>query len=90
MSLAEVLSGNKVERTKPIGFRFGTKMSWVTQEYKLISTDKGKTFELYNLIEDKSEKFNIADDNVELVNQMKSELFAWIDSCDKSAQGADY
>ena len=65
-------------------------MSWVTQEYKLISTDNSETFELYNLIEDKEEKNNIAAINPELVNQMKSELFAWIKSCDASAQGVDY
>ena len=90
VSLAEILNGNNLEREKPIGFRFGTKMSWVTQEYKLISTDKGETFELYNLIEDKEEKNNIAAVNPDLVNQMKSELFAWIESCNVSAQGADY
>ena len=90
VSLLEVLSGNKNERTKPIGFQFGGKMSWVTQKYKLISTDKGETFELYNLIEDKEEKTDIANLNPELVNQMKSELFAWIKSCKNSAQGSDY
>lgn len=90
VSLTEILNGNNLEREKPIGFRFGTKMSWVTQEYKLISTDNRETFELYNLIEDKEEKNNIAAVNPDLVNQMKSELFAWIESCNASAQGADY
>ncbi|NOR75787.1 MAG: N-acetylgalactosamine 6-sulfate sulfatase, partial [Draconibacterium sp.] len=74
------------------GFRFGTKMSWVTQEYKLISTDKGKTFELYNLLMDKGkgEQNNIASGNTELVNAMKLELLAWIESCVASAKNVDY
>ncbi len=90
VSLAEVLNGNKKERTKPIGFRYQKKMSWVTQKYKLISTDKGETFELYNLLEDKEERNNIALENIKLVNTMKSELFAWIESCNNSARGVDY
>ena len=65
-------------------------MSWVTQKYKLISTDEGQTFELYNLLEDKEERNNIASENTELVNTMKSELFAWIESCNSSAKGVDY
>lgn len=90
VSLKDLLKGKDKDRETPIGFQFQTKMSWVTQEYKLISTDKGKTFELYNLIDDKQEKKNIADINPELVNQMKSELFAWIESCESSARGEDY
>ena len=90
VSLADVLNEDKTDRTKPIGFRFGTKMSWVTQEYKLISTDKGETFELYNLLMDKEEQNNIASENTELVNEMRLELLAWIESCDASANGTDY
>lgn len=65
-------------------------MSWVTQEFKLISTDKGENFELYNLIEDKEEMNNIAAQNPELVTKMKAELLAWIESCDNSSKGVDY
>lgn len=90
VSLKDLLKGKDKDRETPMGFRFGTKMSWVTHEYKLISTDKGETFELYNLISDKKEQNNIAAGNQALVKQMKSELFTWIESCDASAQGADY
>lgn len=90
VSLSNVIQGNQTEREKAIGFRFAQKMSWVTQEYKLISTDKGKTFELYNLLSDKEERTNIAAQNIELVDQMKSELITWIKSCDNSASGSDY
>ncbi len=90
VSLAGVLNGNKKERTKPIGFRYQKKISWVTQKYKLISIDKGATFELYNLLDDREERNNIASENTELVNTMKSELFGWIESCKKSDRGVDY
>jgi arylsulfatase A-like enzyme len=90
VSLVDVLKGNEIDRIKPIGFQFQKKMSWVTPEFKLISTDKGETFELYNLISDKSEKNDIATDHPDLVKKMKSELFVWIESVNNSAQGADY
>jgi arylsulfatase A-like enzyme len=90
VSLAEVLEGEKSMRDKPMGFQFGGKMSWVTQEHKLISTDQGKTFELYNLLKDPSEKQNIIVENQDLANQMKTELLAWVESCKESENGADY
>lgn len=90
ISLNEVLKGENFERKKPIGFQYPGKMSWVTQEYKLISTNNGKTFELYNLIDDPGERSNIASENIEIVNMMKTDLLNWIESCKASANGADY
>ncbi len=90
VSLLEVLSGNKNERSKPIGFQYGGKMSWVTQEYKLISTNKGETFELYNLLNDQEEKNNIIDANPELAETLKNNLLRWIESCKRSDNGEDY
>ncbi len=90
VSLKDLLKDKDKDRETPMGFQFGGKMSWVTQKYKLISTDKGQTFELYNLLEDKEERNNIASENTELVDTMKLELFAWIESCKSSARGADY
>jgi len=65
-------------------------MSWVTQEYKLISNDSGESFELYNLLTDKEEKENVISKHTEIANQMKTDLLAWIESCKKSAVGDDY
>ena len=89
-SLTEVLKGENFEREKPIGFQYPEKMSWVTQKYKLISIDNGKTFELYNLIDDPVEQSNITTENIEIVNKMKTELLNWIESCKESEKGADY
>ena len=90
ISLTSVLNGKEETRKKPMGFQFGGKMSWVTQEYKLISTDKGKTFELYNLLDDPGESKNIIAENSELAHQMKADLLAWVESCRQSEKGADY
>ena len=90
ISLLKVLSGEITERLKPMGFQFRGKMSWVTQEHKLISTDEGKTFELYNLLTDKSETENIINENPELAAKLKGELLTWVESCKRSDEGADY
>ena len=90
ISLKDMLSGKDQKREAPLGFQYGGKMSWVTQEYKLISTDKGKTFELYNLLDDPGEKTNIISENEELAASLKADLLAWVESCKRSEQGADF
>ncbi|MGQ7867924.1 sulfatase family protein [Sunxiuqinia sp. sy24] len=90
ISLTEVLKGKKAEREKPMGFRYLERLSWVTQEYKLISTDNGKTFELYHLLNDPGEQNNIMAQNSELAAQMKADLMDWLESCQKSENGEDY
>ena len=90
ISLTEVLNGELSERTEPMGFQFQNKMSWVTHEHKLISTDKGENFELYNLVDDPEENENIINVHSDLAAEMKKDLYSWIESCTKSANGDDY
>lgn len=90
ISLKEVLNRKQQARNMPIGFWFREKRSWVTDQYKLISKDNGQTFELYDLIVDKGEQQNIADNHPELVKKMREELGEWIASCERSAKGLDY
>ena len=89
-SLLALLNGTQKEREKPIGFLFAKKMSWVSNQYKLISIDNGESFELYDLLNDKGEKDNIILQNSELAEKMKKELFDWIKSVESSNNGADY
>ena len=77
-------------RKKPMGFLFGPKRSWVTHQHKLISVDRGETFELYDLLADPSEKENIASSYPDLVKKMKSDLNDWMESVEKSRTGGDY
>ncbi len=89
-SLLPLLNGTQQEREKPIGFLFAKKMSWVNNQYKLISIDNGNTFELYDLINDKGEKNNIISQHPEVAEKMKKELYDWIKSVENSNIGADY
>ena len=89
-SLVSVWETKENKRNKPIGFLFGTKQSWVTDQYKLVSTDEGKTWELYDLLEDPSEKQNIAERRKNRVRKMKRALNKWKASVNYSAEGKEY
>lgn len=89
-SVKLAINGESTERNKPMGFLFGPKRSWVTHQYKLISTNDGSTYELYDLLNDSAEKYNIASSQKEIVDNMKSDLSKWIKSVDNSRSGGDY
>ncbi len=90
ISLKDILISNRTDRKKAIGFQAPKKMSWVTDQYKLISNDEGQTFELYDLINDKSETKDISAGNKKLVADMKRDLLDWVASCRRSEEGKDY
>ncbi len=90
MNVLPLLTGEITSRNAPIGFLFRDRMSWVLEDYKLISTDEGKTYELYNLEEDRSEKENLASREPRKVEQMRVALTKWLASVEGSARGEDY
>lgn len=79
-SFSKVILGGESTREKPMGFLYPGKMSWVSHQYKLISTDKGESFELYHLINDPEEKNNLIDQLPEISSNMKADLYDWVNS----------
>ena len=90
VSLHGLLQGKNEIRENAIGFILDQKISWVDNQYKLISVDNGENFELYNLINDRSEKENIIQKEPEIATKMKNELFNWLRSVENSKKGMDY
>jgi len=90
VSLVDAMRKKETVRQKPIGFLYINRVSWVNHQYKLISTDKGKTFELYDLLADPSEKNNIIEQHQDIYKEMKAELDAWRASLENSNAGNDY
>jgi len=90
VSLHGLLQGKNEIREDAIGFIFDQKISWVDNQYKLISVDNGENFELYNLINDRSEKENIIQKEPEIASKMKNELNHWLRSVENSKKGMDY
>lgn len=90
MSVLDAINGEITERNKPIGFICKPQMSWVTNKYKLIGDINGDNFEMYDLLNDKSEKENIIDTYPEIAKKMKSDLSEWLKSVEVSKKGGDY
>ena len=90
ISLKEIIEGNQKERGASIGFLFRNKISWVNYRYKLISTDDGNTYELYDLIQDSEEKKDLFVEQKEIALKMQVELSAWRNSVNFSRNGGDY
>ena len=90
ISVLNSLKGNKENRTKPIGFIFNSKVSWVTHQYKLIGDENLENFELYDLLNDKSEKENIIEAFPAVAKQLKADLLEWLNSVENSKNGMDY
>ena len=91
ISLAPALMGKEMQRNSPIGFQHRNgRISWVTDQYKLVRDSKNDPFELYDLIHDKGETKNIIAENEKLADVLKKELMEWKASCVKSSLGKDY
>jgi len=90
ISLKEALLNNDLERNSDIGFLFGNKISWVSDRYKLVSTDQGKTFELYDLLEYKAENHDILSIKTDTAKKLQLALEKWMESVKRSGQGEDY
>jgi arylsulfatase A-like enzyme len=89
ISLLPVIDGTMSERAKGIGFQSRDIAAWSTQRYKLYRKGK-KPWELYDILEDPSEKKNIAKQHPEVVAELSKKLAAWKASCKRSDQGKDY
>ncbi|SOE23013.1 Arylsulfatase A [Spirosomataceae bacterium TFI 002] len=90
ISILDALEGKERQRTKPMGFICTPQISWVTQQYKLITDEKLTKFELYDLFSDKSEKHNVISDFPEVAANMKTDLLLWLKSVERSSEGLDY
>ena len=90
ISILGALKGSEKKRTLPIGFICKPQISWVTDQYKLIGEEIGGDFELYDLINDPSEKENIIGKYPEIAEKLKADLMLWLDSVEASKKGMDY
>ena len=90
VSLLPLVKGTMKERPRPIAFESKNQISLTDDRFKLISTNGGKTWELYDLVADPAEKKNLADQHPDTVAKMTAVLDDWRKSCQTSAAGKDY
>jgi arylsulfatase A-like enzyme len=90
VSLLSLVEGRMSRRPRPIAFESKNQVSLTDNQYKLYSSDKGRTFELYDLVEDPSEQKNLAGAKPKMLAKMKATLEKWRQSCQDSREGVDY
>lgn len=86
ISLLPVLRGDQAERGHPIGFESQQQISLVDDRYKLYSPELGENWELYDLLVDREETTDIADQHPDRVCDMAAGLQTWRDSCTRSRE----
>ncbi len=80
VSILGLIEGTTTTRTAPIPFEHGDQQAWTGDTHKIISTDKGETFALYNLLKDPREEYDLAEEQPEILRRMRRTLAAWRDS----------
>ena len=90
IDLMPAIRGKTTRRESPIGFKAGKQLAWITDRYKLISRDNGETLELYDLANDQSEATDLAQQQPEILKQLKEDWDAWFDSVSRSQHNMDY
>ena len=96
LSLLPLFDGKMKQRPRPIGFFHHGESSledghlaWSDNQYKLHRRGADK-YELYDLINDLSEKTDLVDKLPEVTARMKKEMQAWLKSVYDSREGLDY
>ena len=90
ISLLPVIAGEAKERQKGIGFESRGSAAWSTQRFKLFRAKKAQPWQLYDLMEDPSEKNDLAKQQPEVVAKLAKEFSSWQESCARSDRGEDY
>jgi arylsulfatase A-like enzyme len=90
ISLLPLIEGKMTERLLPIGFESKKQVSLTGNRYKIYSNDDGKTYMLFDLLDDPVENNNLAAEKPDILYSMKKTLETWRASCKDSLAGRDY
>lgn len=90
ISLLPMIDGKMSARPTPIAFESGKQLALIDNRHKLISQNNGKTFALYDLIDDPGETRDLAEQEPGLVSKYRRMLAIWQESCRSSRAGEDY
>jgi hypothetical protein len=77
-------------RPVPIGFESRNQVSLTDNRYKIYSKDNGKTYMLFDLLDDPGENKDLAAEKPQILQSMKATLVKWRKSCKDSLAGKDY
>jgi len=89
VSLMPLIDGKMAKRPVPIGFESDKQVSLTDNRYKIYSKDNGKTYMLFDLIDDPGESRDLATEKSQILQSMKATLEQWRKSCRDSLEGKD-
>jgi len=89
VSLMPLIDGKMAKRPVPIGFESDKQVSLTDNRYKIYSKDNGKTYMLFDLIDDPGESRDLAAEKPQILQSMKATLEQWRKSCRDSLEGKD-
>ncbi|MEJ6571544.1 MAG: sulfatase-like hydrolase/transferase [Akkermansiaceae bacterium] len=90
INLLPLMDGSMKKRPSPIGFLYAGQSVLTDNQYKIYKGKKGKSWELYDLTKDPSEKNDLAGKKPEVLTKMIKTFETWKKSVDQSAEGKDY
>ena len=101
ISLLPTIEGDMTERPTPIPYRFNSPkgpmfhaptIAMTDNRYKCLTnlSDDGSEDLCFDMIEDRAETVNLADEQRERLGQTRESLRQWLDSCKVSHNGGDY
>ena len=94
VSLEPVFNNEEpARREKPIGFRANAGRAWLDNDWKLVrnyTAGEDGSYELYNVVGDPSESYNLINQRSDIAEKMLAELEEWNASIEKSITGHDY
>ncbi|XP_065177967.1 steryl-sulfatase-like [Sycon ciliatum] len=96
-SIMNIITGNEVNRSKPIGFMFSVKhqfnssynATWVNNQYKLFMNMKNGVPHnaiLYDLLDDIAERKDVSKKHPDVFSAMKDQFKTWFDSVQYSTK----
>jgi arylsulfatase A-like enzyme len=90
ISLMPLIDNKVTQRQQSFGHMFAGRFVYSKGKYKLISYNNGKTFALYDIVKDPSEKKDVAAQFPEIVSGLRKEAQVWYDSVQESFNGKEY
>ena len=90
VSLLPLIEHKMTERPLPIGFESRKQVSLTGNRYKIYSNDNGKTYMLFDLLDDPGENKDLAAEKPQVLQSMKTALVKWRKSCKDSLAGTNY
>jgi len=90
VSLIPLIKGKMKKRPTPLGFQASKQIALSDNRYKIYSSNGGKTFALYDLIDDPGETKDLSAEKPEILQATIDTVTAWRESCKVSDAGEDY